>query len=148
MAQMVTFQALSANPNGRIASLRALDLSSAGYGFGLAEGHAVGADTFAGQVKRLPHVRKFHAPAMVLAWWGAAIELSATFIAGELLHLSSSRWLRWNRDAKSKCRQDKTTWPPAWPAYFVPDLSGHRLLAQVTAPGKGLNGPPYTREQD
>ena len=90
MAQMVTFYRLSAYPNGCIATVRALDLSGTGYGLGLAKGHAVRTDTFSSKVKGLTHIGEFHAPAMLLARRGAAIEFRTAFVTGELLHFTSS----------------------------------------------------------
>ena len=87
MAQMVTFKALSGNPNRCVSTLLALDLSGTGNGLRLAKGHTIRANTLSSQIKRLPHIWQFHAPAMVLAGWGATIELCATFVAGELIHL-------------------------------------------------------------
>lgn len=87
---MVTFCCLSAYPNSRIATVRTLDLSGTGYGLGLAKGHAVRTDTFSSKVKGLTHVGELHAPAMLLAGRGAAIELSTAFVTGKPLHFTSS----------------------------------------------------------
>lgn len=89
---MVTFRRLSAYPNSRIATVRPLDLSGPGDGLGLTKRHAVWTDTFSSEVKGLPHVGKFHTPAMVLAGRGTTVELSAAFVTGKLLHLCSSCW--------------------------------------------------------
>ena len=87
MAQMVTFENLPDNPNWCASALLALDLSHTGNGLCLAKGHTVWAHTLSSQIKGLPHIWQFHAPAVVFAGRGATIEFCAAFIASELVHL-------------------------------------------------------------
>ena len=73
--------------NGAIPAVLFLDLASFDKRLCLTKGHAVRTDTFAGKIKSLPHVWQFHAPAMVLAGWSAAVEGCSTFITNQLIHV-------------------------------------------------------------
>lgn len=86
MAQTVTGNILSGQPDRRVTALFAPHLALFGNGFGLAKGHAIRAHAFSSEIKALPHVRQFHAPAMVFAGRGAAVEPGSAFIARQFLH--------------------------------------------------------------
>ena len=100
MAQRVKVSLLADHANGRIAAVLPLQFSGLCYGFGLTKCHAVGADAFSCKIKGLPHIGQFHAPAVILAGWRAAIELRPAFIASELLHRHGSCFLWSNRGLK------------------------------------------------
>ena len=86
MAQTVTCGDLSTNPNRGVSALFPALFTLFGDGFGLTKRHTVRTDTFASEIKALPHIRQLHAPAMFLAGRGTTVELGAAFIAGQFLH--------------------------------------------------------------
>ena len=105
MAQMFKVKLLAGHANGRIAAVLPLQFSGLCYGFGLTKCHAVGADAFSSKIKGLPHIGQFHAPAMILAGWSAAIELRPTFIASELLHWHNPLFVISNLGLKNRHSQ-------------------------------------------
>ena len=90
MAQTVTSDDLTGDPNRRVSSLFTAHFPLLRDGLGLAKSHAFGADTFASKIKALSHIRQFHAPAMILARRCTAVELGSAFITCEFLHANLS----------------------------------------------------------
>ena len=97
---MFKVKVLAGHANGRIAAVLPLQFSGLCYCFGLTKCHAVGAEAFTSKIKGLPHIGQFHAPAVILAGWSAAIKLRPAFIASELLHRHGSCFLWSNRGLK------------------------------------------------
>ena len=86
MAQTVTCDDLSTDPNRGVSALLPTQFALFGNGFGLTKRHTVRTDAFSSEIKALSHIWQFHAPAMVFAGRGPAVELGTAFIAGQFLH--------------------------------------------------------------